>query len=53
MFYYNGTKKKINFVKEEGKTLMNLKEKYLPSLCEAPSLHGGNGYHQESGKVRI
>lgn len=33
--------------------LINLKETYLPDLCEAPNLHGGNGYHQESGKVMI
>lgn len=32
---------------------MNLKETYLPDLCEAPNLHGGNGYHQESDKVMI
>lgn len=52
--YHNCTKKKRYILKERGKNIsINLKETYLPDLCEAPSLHGGNGYHQESGKVMI
>lgn len=49
--HHNCTKKK-SYLQGE-KTLINLKETYLPDLCEAPNLHGGNGSHQESGKVMI
>lgn len=48
------TKRKRYFLREGKKiVLINFKETYLPDLCEAPNLHGGNGYHQESGKVMI
>lgn len=53
MFIITVPRRKVIFIRREKNRSINLKETYIPDLCEAPNLHGGNGSHQESGKVMI